>query len=109
MAPARRSADLARFALGCCLVAHAAVSAKPPLCAIQQLQPVRPMPRRGERKAGARSNLEASHEKQDLTEGEMESASAELKGLFELFEDDDVLDLFEMDEPTDAAVARHDR
>jgi hypothetical protein len=31
-----------------------------------------------------------------------------LKGIFELFEDDDVLDLFEMSEPSDAAVAGRD-
>jgi hypothetical protein len=29
-------------------------------------------------------------------------------GLFELFEDDDVLDLFDMAEPADAAMAGHD-
>jgi hypothetical protein len=38
----------------------------------------------------------------------MKSASTEMRGLFELFEDDDLLDLFEMDEPADAAVARHE-
>jgi hypothetical protein len=31
-----------------------------------------------------------------------------LKGVFELFEDDDVLDLFEMRESSDAALAGHD-
>ena len=49
-----------------------------------------------------------SHEKKNLTESEMKSASAELRGLFELFEDDDALYLFEMAEPADAAVAHHD-
>ena len=33
------------------------------------------------------------------------TAADELRGLFELFQDDDVLDLFEMREPADAAVA----
>lgn len=56
----------------------------------------------------ARSHLEMSHGEQNLTESEVKAASTELRGLFELFEDDDVLDLFEMDEPADAAVARHD-
>lgn len=37
-----------------------------------------------------------------------DTAIAELKGLFELFEDDDVLALFGMSEPGDAAVAGHD-
>ena len=35
------------------------------------------------------------------------SAVEEMTGLFELFEDDDVLDMFEMEEPADAALARH--
>jgi hypothetical protein len=44
----------------------------------------------------------------DMNEGEAEHARGELRGLFELFEDDDVLDLFEMSEPADAALAGHD-
>ncbi len=36
------------------------------------------------------------------------AAQAELQGLFALFQDDDVLKLFEMKEPADAAVSRHD-
>jgi hypothetical protein len=44
--------------------------------------------------------------------GSMEIAAAQpamdaLRGIFELFEDDDVLDLFEMGEPSDAALAGH--
>ena len=34
--------------------------------------------------------------------------ATEFRGIFELFEDDDVLDLFEMSEPSDAAVAGGD-
>jgi hypothetical protein len=49
--------------------------------------------------------LEARVEKNELSEGEMKAATEELKGVFELFEDDDVLDLFEMREPGDAALA----
>jgi hypothetical protein len=46
----------------------------------------------------------------DLTVDEAKAAEAAAKnGLFELFEDDDVLDLFEMEEPSDAAVAGHSR
>jgi hypothetical protein len=36
------------------------------------------------------------------------NAIGELRGLFELFEDDDVLQMFEMSEPADASVAGHD-
>jgi hypothetical protein len=32
----------------------------------------------------------------------MDTAAAELRGLFELFQDDDVLDMFDMREPSDA-------
>ena len=39
---------------------------------------------------------------------ELEAAGDELQGLFELFEDDDVLAMFDMAEPTDAALAGHD-
>jgi hypothetical protein len=38
---------------------------------------------------------------------EAEHARAELNGLFELFQDDDVLELFDMTEPADAAIAGH--
>jgi hypothetical protein len=56
--------------------------------------------------AGAR--LAARGERGELTETQVEAATSELRGLFELFEDDDVLDLFEMREPSDAAVASED-
>ena len=39
---------------------------------------------------------------------EEDAASDELRSLFELFEDDDVLTMFEMAEPADAAVPGHD-
>jgi hypothetical protein len=41
-------------------------------------------------------------------DAEEDAASDELRSLFELFEDDDVLTMFEMAEPADAAVAGHD-
>lgn len=41
------------------------------------------------------------------TAEEAEEAAPELRSLFDLFQDDDVLDLFEMEEPADAAVAGH--
>jgi hypothetical protein len=43
-----------------------------------------------------------------LSADEAAHARDELRGLFELFEDDDVLDLFDMSEPADAALAGHD-
>jgi len=49
----------------------------------------------------------------DTTELTAEQAkdakAAATSGMFELFEDDDVLDLFEMEEPSDAALAGHRR
>ena len=35
-------------------------------------------------------------------------ASSEMSGMFELFQDDDVLNMFEMTDPADAAMAGHD-
>jgi hypothetical protein len=40
----------------------------------------------------------------DFSEEDVDVASEELRGLFELFQDDDVLNLFDMREPSDAAV-----
>jgi hypothetical protein len=40
----------------------------------------------------------------DLTPDVFRAASDELRGLFELFQDDDVLGMFDMREPADAAV-----
>jgi hypothetical protein len=56
----------------------------------------------------AQAQLEIAVEEGDMNEEEAEHARSELRGLFELFEDDDVLDLFEMSEPADAALAGHD-
>jgi hypothetical protein len=47
-------------------------------------------------------------EEGELDDAEKRATSDELRGLFELFEDDDVLDMFEMAEPADAALAGHD-
>jgi len=88
------------FAASVALMAHLS-DGRPASCVAEEIVAVQLIEE-------ARSDLEVSHEKQNLTESEVKSASAELKGLFELFEDDDVLDLFEMDEPADAAVAGHD-
>ncbi len=57
---------------------------------------------------GARSWLELRREEGLLEAHEEEAASEELSGLFELYEDDDVLDMFGMHEPADAAMAGHD-
>jgi hypothetical protein len=51
--------------------------------------------------------LEMEEERGSLSEAEATEAKGELKGIFELFEDDDVLNMFEMAEPADAAVAGH--
>jgi hypothetical protein len=53
----------------------------------------------------AASVLESDYDEGRLSEEARQEATAELRGLFELFQDDDVLQLFEMQEPADAAVA----
>jgi hypothetical protein len=57
----------------------------------------------------ARFWLESQREEGRITESEESDAGDELRELFELFEDDDVLNLFRMAEPADAALAGHDR
>ncbi len=58
----------------------------------------------------AEAHLDMRTELGELTADEADAAAEAAKGgLFELFEDDDVLDLFEMEEPSDAAVAGHSR
>jgi hypothetical protein len=52
--------------------------------------------------------LEMEADDGTITPTEREEAKAELTSLFELFQDDDVLDLFDMKEPADAALAQHD-
>jgi hypothetical protein len=49
--------------------------------------------------------LEMRVEKGELSKGDAERAAGEFRSLFELFQDDDVLNLFEMSEPADAALA----
>lgn len=44
----------------------------------------------------------------EISTAESRAAADEMRGLFELFEDDDVLDMFAMEEPADAALAGHD-
>jgi hypothetical protein len=46
-------------------------------------------------------------EDDDLADDETRIAHGQLRGVFELFEDDDVLDMFRMQEPSDAALAGH--
>ena len=52
--------------------------------------------------------LEAQASEGALVPADVESASDELRSLFDLFQDDDVLRMFDMAEPGDAAVAEHD-
>jgi hypothetical protein len=51
--------------------------------------------------------LEMRKDEGEIDQEQMRAATAELRGLFELFEDDDVLNLFDMAEPSDAALAGH--
>jgi hypothetical protein len=52
--------------------------------------------------------LELRQNEGRLDKDQGRAASEELRGLFELFEDDDVLNMFEMAEPADTALAGHD-
>ncbi len=56
----------------------------------------------------ARVWLELRHDEGKLGADEAQVAGERLRDLFELFEDDDVLSMFEMGEPGDAAMAGHD-
>jgi hypothetical protein len=56
----------------------------------------------------ARAWLEMAVDESELDRQEAREASEEVNGLFELFEDEDVLDMFAMSEPADAALAGHD-
>jgi hypothetical protein len=56
----------------------------------------------------ARAWLEGRTDEGALGADEHQAACEDLRGLFELFEDDDVLDTFDMTEPADAAMAGHD-
>lgn len=51
--------------------------------------------------------LEGWAEDERITADEVEAACGDLKGLFELFQDDDVLNMFRMKEPGDAALMGH--
>lgn len=57
---------------------------------------------------GAEYRLEMRRDEGEITEEQEQAAAAELRGVFELFQDDDVLDMFEMEEPADAALAGHE-
>jgi hypothetical protein len=57
--------------------------------------------------AAARSHLDGRRDDGDLTDDQLAHAVNELNGVFELFQDDDVLNLFDMEEPADAALAGH--
>ena len=51
--------------------------------------------------------LEMQGDMGEMDEADVKVAKGELKGIFELFQDDDVLGMFEMTEPADAAIAGH--
>jgi hypothetical protein len=56
----------------------------------------------------AKAWLEMREADGEISTEQARAAAEEMIGLFELFQDDDVLDMFEMEEPADAALARHD-
>jgi hypothetical protein len=56
----------------------------------------------------AQTYLELRREEGVIGAADAERARVEIGGIFELFQDDDVLDMFEMAEPADAAVSGHD-
>lgn len=51
--------------------------------------------------------LELAKEAGEMSDAEAQTAVGELRGVFELFQDDDTLRMLDMEEPSDAAVARH--
>lgn len=51
--------------------------------------------------------LEMKADRGELGAGDRHAAMNELRAVFELFQDDDVLNMFEMSEPADAAIAGH--
>jgi hypothetical protein len=85
------------FAAAVALMAHLS-DGRPAECVAEEILAVRLIEE-------AECYLDLRAEEQELS---VESAAAELRGIFELFEDDDVLDLFEMSEPSDAALAGRD-
>jgi hypothetical protein len=85
------------FAAAVALMAHLS-DGRPAACVAEEILAVRLIEE-------AQCYLDLRAEEQEFS---VESATAELKGIFELFEDDDVLDLFEMGEPSDAALAGRD-
>jgi hypothetical protein len=56
----------------------------------------------------ARALLDLRQEQGELNRDAGRAAGEELRGPFELFQDDDVLNMFDMVEPADAALAGHD-
>ena len=56
----------------------------------------------------AKAWLEMLESDGEISHEDARAAAEELTGLFELFQDDDVLGIFEMEEPADAALAGHD-
>jgi len=74
---------------------------EPPGCVAEEVMMVRLME---EASAVLDDEVDAGR----LSRPEQDAACDELRGLFDLAQDDDVLDLFAMEEPGDAAVAGHD-
>jgi hypothetical protein len=88
------------FAAAVALMARLA-EGSPAGCVAEEVMAVRLL-----EQAAATLDLRALEDR--ITEEELRLAVAELNGVYELFGDDDVLAMFEMVEPSDAAVAEHD-
>lgn len=87
------------FAAAAALMARLS-SGDPAGCVAEEIVAVRLL-------ADAEGWLEMNEDKGEISEADANAAIGELKGVFELFEDDDVLNMFEMAEPADAAIAGH--
>jgi hypothetical protein len=85
------------FAAAVALIARLSVE-EPAGCVAEEVMAVRLI-------EGAEFWLEMEVDRGHLDDDDAAAATAALRGIFDLFQDDDVLDLFDMSEPADAAVA----
>ena len=88
------------FAAAVALIARLSINS-PAACVAEEIVAVRLIEE-------AQGSLDLAYDAGELEGDAAAKAAAELDSLFELFEDDDVMRLFEMREPADAAVGRHD-
>lgn len=74
---------------------------RPAGCVAEEILAVRLM-------QSAEVNLDMRADIGELTDAEVSAARGEMNSLFDLFEDDDVLNMFDMEEPADASLAEYD-